>query len=132
MVIGVVGLKENPIALHHGVQDVEGDTHEHDGQRHLAFALQHPGEYDGSLEVVNLEDEQKHHGDDVKTVRRSQPDNDHGEEDGKFHQEPGQFVVDGLAPSVVQEHAVAGVDEVEGNEDDHTHGDHDPKIYVKS
>ena len=74
VVVGIVGFEEDPVALHHRVEDVEGDTHKHHGKRHLAaLAFHQPREDDGTLEIVYLEDEQEHHRHKVEAVRRAKP-----------------------------------------------------------
>ena len=41
VIILLVRLEENPVALHHGVQNVEGDAHKHDRKGHLALLSFH-------------------------------------------------------------------------------------------
>ncbi len=51
--------EENPLTLNKGIGQVENDTHEHDKHRHPAFSLDQPGKDKGTLQVMDLEQQEK-------------------------------------------------------------------------
>ena len=125
------GVPEEAAGLHHAVEQVEHDAHQQDGDGHAATAFQQQGEDERALQVVELEQQEEQVGGHGESHAAAGPEDEHRDEHGGFHQHPAQAVVDRRAPLGGAEDAVAGADEVEGDEDGERHGGHRPEEDVE-
>ena len=125
------GVPEEAAGLHHAVEQVEHDAHQQDGDGHAATAFQQQGEDEGALQVVELEQQEEQVGGHGEPGAAAGPEDEHQDENGGFHQQPAQAVGHGGTPLRGAEDAVAGADEVEGDEDGEGRGRHGPEEDVE-
>ena len=107
------GEPEDASRLHHPVEHIEHDAHCHDAERHPAFSFHQEGEDEGTLQVVQLEEQEE------KVLRHREsratlcPKDEHHDEYRGLHQHPAELVVDAGSPLGGAEDAIARADEIE-------------------
>ena len=121
----LVGKEEDPVALNETVHEVEEHAHQHDGDRHLVFALQQQREDERTVEVVELKQAEQHERYQFARTLGRQAQEQHNEKHRALHQHPGHFVVDGGSPFAAHHFAVAGFHEIERDEYDQSDGRYD-------
>ena len=73
---------------------------------------------------MELEEQEEKQGNRFELPFRPAPQQEHHQKDRGFHAYPGYFVGDGLSPFLVEQHAVAGLDEIKGDENNGRDGRH--------
>ena len=111
---------EYPPALHSGIEEIEGHSHQNDGEGHFAIAPDQCREDEGPLEIMQFEKQEECQTGNVAPPSGKPPEGQHCEENRGLHKNPAEPVVHSRSPFLRIELAIARIDEEEDYE--HRHG----------
>ena len=121
---------EQPITLDITVNQVPRNRKQHDDHRHFALAFEQEREYERTLEIMEFKNQKECpirsvHGD--SSIQRKGLEiqiQDH-QKYRALHEQPTYFVIDGRSPFLRTHLAVAGVHEIQRDENYQAHNKHD-------
>ena len=116
VVVAGGGDVEDPAALHQGVERIEYHPHQNDSQRHLRPPADQQREDEGPLQVMALEEDEKCQRSRFECTVGAEPQDAHGDEDGRLHRHPSDTVGNARPEFSVEEVAVSRFDEMECDE----------------